>query len=417
MTDLDKFRFFEDLGYTPYDAQREIHECTAPRRVLAWGVRAGKTTSVAWEAVFASMLPSERPSRGWIVAPDYTLADKAFREIVLTFHTKLPHKIIRYSEHEKVLVVRNMGGQPSEVRAKTGENPTALLGEALDWCIVDEAARLKPDIWERYLAARLIDKKGWALLISTPKGKGWFYDLWRLGQNGNDPRWRSWQLPSSRNPHLDQAEIDAVRSRIPEAVFRQEFLAEFIEGAGQVFRNVRDLATGELGKPEGDCVAGLDLAKTQDYTVLVVLDARLRVVHVDRFHRVDWSIQVQRVREASERHGGCSVLVDSTGAGEPVLESLLAGDVPAVGYHLSNRSKNDLINNLALALERREITLPRPDLCPELVDELESFQYSVTDSGNVKTEAPPGYHDDCVIALALAVWQATRRHILLDEVA
>ena len=29
----------------------------------------------------------------------------------------------------------------------------------------------------------------------------------------------------------------------------------------------------------------------------------------------------------------------------------------------------------------------------------------MSDAGNTKTGAPPGYHDDCVIALALAAWQ------------
>jgi hypothetical protein len=56
-------------------------------------------------------------------------------------------------------------------------------------------------------------------------------------------------------------------------------------------------------------------------------------------------------------------------------------------------------------LEQRLITLPKPGLCPELIDELESFEYSVSEQGNTRTGAPSGYHDDTVIGLALAAWQ------------
>ena len=74
----------------------------------------------------------------------------------------------------------------SEVRGKTADNPVSLLGEGLDWLIVDEAARMKPMIWESHLSQRLIDKRGWALLISTPRGKGWFFDLFRRGQRDSE---------------------------------------------------------------------------------------------------------------------------------------------------------------------------------------------------------------------------------------
>jgi hypothetical protein len=52
--------------------------------------------------------------------------------------------------------------------------------------------------------------------------------------------------------------------------------------------------------------------------------------------------------------------------------------------------------------------LPRPQLRPELVDELEAFEYSATDTGRLTSGAPYGFHDDCVIALALAAWSLKR---------
>jgi hypothetical protein len=285
----------------------------------------------------------------------------------------------------------------------------SLLGEGLDGVIIDEAARLKPSIWLSHISQRLIDKRGWALLISTPHGKGWYYDLWRRGQ-GNDPDYKSWNLPSWTNPMLDAEVIEQERSRLPERVFQQEFGAQFIEGAGSVFRNVRECATGDWQDPQDGVryVSGLDLAKTEDYTVHVILDENRRAVFVDRFDRIDWSIQMQRIQVASERYGQSCILVDSTGKGEPIYEALRHSGCYAKPYTFTAKSKAALIDNLALVLEQKTITIPRPELWPEGIEELESFEYSVTDMGNVRTSAPSGTHDDCVIALALAAWQVQR---------
>ena len=409
-TPLVKGTFFRDVGYEPHAGQREVHDCRAPRRVLACGVRWGKTRCAAMEGLAAAMEPKQR-SIGWIAAPTYDLADKVFREIVLIAAEHLRHRIVSIKENERRLVVRNMAGGQSEVRAKSADNPISLLGEGLDWLVIDEAARLRPVVWEGYLSQRLLDKRGWALLLSTPCGKGWFYDMFRRGQ-GADPDYASWNSPSRANPHLNPDLIEAERARLPERVFRQEYEGEFIEGAGSVFRKVRECATGEWREPvPGErYVAGLDLAKVEDFTVLVVMNRMREVVFADRFHRLDWSIQVSRIKAALQRYNHAEVLVDSTGIGEPVYESLRAAGCKAEPYSLTQSSKNDIINHLALALEQGTIVLPKPALWPEGIDEIEAFEYSITDSGNVRTSAPSGVHDDCVIGLGLALWQCGNSH-------
>jgi hypothetical protein len=344
------------------------------------------------------------------VAPTYDLADRVFRELVILIAEHFRHRIVKLREHEKHIVLRNLGGGISELRGKSAENPTSLLGEGLDWLIVDEASRLRSYIWEGHLSQRLIDKKGWALMISTPNGKGWFYDLFQRGQ-GRDPDYASWNNPSWTNPHLDAAMIEAERERLPARRFAQEYGGEFVEGAGQVFRKVREAATGEWQEPLPGKLyyAGLDLAKVEDFTVLVILDQDRRVVFADRFHRLDWALQVNRVVAATDRYNHARVYVDTTGAGEPVFESLWEAGCFPEAYPFTARSKAALVDNLSILLEKGLLTLPRPKLWPEGIDELEAFQYSVTDAGNVRTGAPSGYHDDCVMALALAAW-----HLPLD---
>ncbi|MHC4852398.1 MAG: phage terminase large subunit family protein [Planctomycetota bacterium] len=401
---LNKQALFEDLGYEPHPGQAEIHSSAHPRRVVACGVRWGKTRCAAMEGVAAAMQPSEH-SVGWVVAPTYELTDRVFREMQLVVTTHLRHRIVLMRESDRRLVLRNLAGGTSEIRGKSADNPVSLLGEGLDWVIVDEASRLKPTIWESHLSQRLLDRRGWALLISTPKGKGYFYDLFRRGQ-GRDPDFKSWNYASWTNPLLDKEVIEEERKRLPERVFKQEYGAEFLEGSGAVFHNVRDVATGDWQEPVAGqrYHAGLALAKLEDFTVLCVLNREREVQFVDRFHRIDWTMQVNRVLGTTNRFNRSKVLVDSTGAGEPIFETLRKAGVYAEAYTFTPKSKDALINNLSLCFEQRQVTLPKPELWPEGIDELEAFEYSVTDSGNVRTSAPYGMHDDCVIALALAAW-------------
>ncbi len=399
-----KSAFFRDLGYEPHAGQVEIHASPAQRRVVACGVRWGKTLCAAMEGVAAAMEPKSR-SMGWVVAPTYDLADKVYREIVLIVAEHLRHRIVTLKENERKLVLTNMAGGLSEIRAKSADNPISLLGEGLDWVIVDEAARLKPSIWEGHLSQRLLDKQGWALLISTPKGKGWFYDLYRRGQ-GQDPDYQSWNYPSKTNPYLDAEAIEEERTRLPERVFREQYEAAFLEGSGSVFRYVRECAVGEFAEPVPDAkyYGGLDLAKVEDFTVLVIMDRDMKVVHVDRFNRLDWGIQVERVKAATDRYNHARVNVDTTGAGEPVYENLRRAGIHCDAYPLTARSKAALIDNLAIRFERKLLTLPRPQLWPEGIDEIEAFEFSVTEAGHVRTSAPSGMHDDCVLALGLSAW-------------
>jgi len=142
---IDKTALFADLRYAPHPGQLAVHRSRAPRRVLACGVRWGKTLCAAMEAVAAALEPRER-GVGWVVAPTYDLADKVFREVQLVVGQRLRHRVVTLREHDKVIVLRNLAGGLCEVRGKSADNPVSLLGEGLDFVIVDEAARMKPSI-------------------------------------------------------------------------------------------------------------------------------------------------------------------------------------------------------------------------------------------------------------------------------
>jgi hypothetical protein len=195
-------------------------------RVLGCGVRYGKTTAAVGEATAALNQPCES-SIGWVCGPTFEHADRIFERVKDTILRAFPYRLHSVDLRGHRLVVRNLVGGLSEMWAKSADQPTSLLGEGLDWLILDEAARLKRSVWEEHLSSRLVDRNGWALLLSTPVGRNWFYRLYRKGQRGNDPSIESWARPTSDNPHLDSALIERERARLPADAFSQQYLAQF----------------------------------------------------------------------------------------------------------------------------------------------------------------------------------------------
>src|SRR5262245_29165723 len=96
---LNKRAFFRDLHYDPHPGQWQVHDSTASRRVVACGVRWGKTVCAAMEGLAAAMAPAER-TIGWVVAPTYDLADRVFREIQLIAVQHLRHRIVVMRDSE-----------------------------------------------------------------------------------------------------------------------------------------------------------------------------------------------------------------------------------------------------------------------------------------------------------------------------
>lgn len=382
--------------YSPHPGQKLFHDCPARFRVLACGRRWGKTLACVNEtARFAWQNPG---SLSWWVAPSYAQARIAFDEFRSNLFGAIKKSLAT------MLTIELANG--SVVAFKSAEIPDNLRGVGLGFLVVDEAARVRPDAWHEALRPTLTDAASRAVFISTPAGRNWFYDLFLCGQDPGKTQYASWRFATETNPHVSWADIEHARSTLPERVFRQEYEADFLDDERTVFRAVGSLVRGALREPrKGDrCVMGVDLGKYRDFTVCVVLEtASMNVIAFDRFGQSGWTIQQARI-ERMARQYAAELIVDSTGVGDPVYDWLCASGLRAHGYRFTTESKRRLVENLILTVERGEIALPR---IPELLAELEGFEQVLASSGAVIYGAPPGRHDDCVIALALAVWHAT----------
>lgn len=299
------------------------------------------------------------------------------------------------------------------------DNPDTKRGFTADGIVIDEAGDVSQAAWYEALRPTLMDTGGGAWIIGTPKGQNWFWRECLMAQEREDSRF--WNAPTLgveimdtgglrrvphplENPYIAFSELKQLYRTLPERVFRQEILAEFLEESGGVFRGIREVI--DVGRSTNEaagsgCMLGVDLARVQDFTVLTVLDADRRQVYHERFNQISWERQIATITRVCQQYGKARIWMDSTGVGDPIFEALRNAQLPVQGYNLTNQSKEALIDALALAIENRQVRLM--DL-PTQTAELQAFQYELTPSRNVRMSAPEGMHDDCVIALALANW-------------
>lgn len=377
--------------------QREVAEHPARFRVLAAGRRFGKTRLGSALCIATGVTGG----RAWWVAPSYPVASVGWRQIK-RLAVQVPGVTVREGER----LIEFMGG--GSVQVRSADNPDSLRGEGLDFAVLDECAFIKEDAWREALRPALSDRQGRAMFISTPKGRNWF---WRAFMRGREDggEWEAWRLPTADNPYIPAAEIEAARAMLPERIFQQEYMAEFLEDGGGVFRRVQEAATlAPLPRAEAGAqyVGGIDWGRSNDYTVLSVIDVtNRRQVALDRFSQTDYELQMSRFRAMHERFGVTSWIAEYNSMGGPMVERMQREGYPVRAFTTTNATKGVAIDALALALERGELGL----LADEVqTAELLAYEAETLPSGATRYSAPEGMHDDTVMALALA-WHGANR--------
>lgn len=394
--------------YEPHSGQRLFHETPdiskrSRFRIACCGRRFGKTMASANEIIEHAI--AYKKTVNWWVSPTYQQAMIVYRMIENALSDT--GYMIENLKSEKRILLRN----GSTISFKSADNFNALRGEGVNFLVIDEAATIQREAWEQALRPTLSDKNGRALIVGTPKGRNWFYELFARGCDPEQTEYKSYSFPTWTNPLIPESEIEEVRRSLPADVFRQEYEAQFLEDSAGVFRNIRDCIAGSFEEPTSSkrYFIGWDIAKHTDFSVLICMDHNRHVVAFDRFNQIDYSLQLSRVQAMSEKYRA-PVLMDSTGAGDPVMEQLKLRGVPVEGYNLSSVSKQQLIEHLAVGIEQRLITFPHIDV---LINELQIYEYEMTRAGNVRYNAPAGFHDDCVIALGLAYWKSRQTDAIL----
>ena len=400
-------------SFMPHDGQRAFMNSGARFRTVVAGIRGGKTRAGAVELVrHAASIPG---AHGWVVGPTYTMLDNARRAVLGDTMLKERRDLLKPGGFVK----RDGGGgrlhfaNGSIVDFRSAEWEDTLRGPGIDFMWIDEAQLLSEDAWN-ICRGRTSDTGGRIWCTGTPLGRNWLYREWSKGADPVETEHASWRFPSTFNPMVSPEEVEMMRRQLPEAFFRQEYLAEFVEGVSTVFGDLDPcLVEAPPEWPEETrprCVIGMDVARKHDFSGIVVLSSHGQVAHAERFNRVSWSWQRERVIELVREWDGAPVVVDATGVGDPFVEDLQRAGVDVTPYTMGHHAKKaQLIEQLMLDIQGARMWLPR--IFERLLFELKIYRRELTAAGNVRYSAPDGEHDDMVIALALANWGARRLNL------
>lgn len=293
-----------------------------------------------------------------------------------------------------------------------------VRGYTADGVAIDEAGDVKQDAWHEVLRPMLIDTGGWLWAVGTPKGRNWFFREHTNAYDRDDSM--TWQIPTlgvrveggelirdphpMENPDIPFEEIQRLFSTLPRRVFKQEVLAHFIEGEGAVFRNIAANMKAPETTPQEHSkhkvVAGVDWARQHDFTAISVGCATCGYeLDIDRFNRIEYAFQRDRVKLMCEKWNVNTLLVEENSIGTPNLEMLQREGLPVRGFQTTPSSKPPLMQNLALSLEKEEFDFISN---PVWTAELEAYEQDISEhTGRARFSAPEGMHDDTVIARAL----------------
>ena len=192
------------------------------------------------------------------------------------------------------------------------DEPDSGRGRKYARVVVDEAekARKFREAWNQTIMPTLLDYKGDAWILSTPKfGNTYFKELFHK----DEPSWARFNLSTYDNPHIDPLEVDNLRGQLDELTFRCEILAEDVNLANNPFAYAFD----------NDKHVG-NITYDQRYHVHLSFDFNVDPITCIAVQHIDGCIRV--VKEFALRNSDIYQLCDNIIAAFPKAAFVVTGD-------------------------------------------------------------------------------------------
>lgn len=378
--------------YNPHKNQEKIHNSIngEPYKyyVLNIGRQFGKSLLALNQCLYWA-LNNKGCEIGW-VSPIYNQANKVFEQLVKAFQHD--SSVIVKKDAQKLKIVFCNGSSLQFFSAERYDN---IRGFTFDYLVCDEFAFMSSEAWTEVLRATVLVKGKKVLLISTPNGKNHFYQLFCL--DGVNEQYKSFKMSSYDNPLVNKSEIDDAKVTLPDHIFRQEYLAEFVDGGSSVFGdiNYKEVTTGQT------YYAGLDVARADDYTVLSIFNEKGEHVYIERWRHDSWANIINKVKDVIIKYNA-NTYVEVNSIGDAVfemLQNILPNKNLIQPFVTTSKSKQDIIEQLAVANQNKEASFLPIDWLKKEFDVF-TFEYNPK-SRQIKYSAPVGFHDDGIMATAI----------------
>lgn len=379
--------------------QLEIFNAPQRFKVVAAGRRFGKSRLAAWILLIKALQSTSKDV--FYVAPTFQQS----KDVIWGMLKELGHDVI-VAAHENTGVLTLVNGR--KIYLKGSDRPDTLRGVGLAYCVIDEYASIKVQVWEQIIRPALADVKGGALFIGTPAGRNHFWDLYKYAEEEDDPEWAAFHFTSYDNPFLDPNEIEAAKKTLSTHSFRQEFMSSFEASGSEIFKEEWIKYSTEEPK-EGDYYMAVDLAgfadvakeqgnKKQrlDKTALALCKVNNSGWWVKDIQNGRWDIRETAVRILKmAKDNQVRIIGIEKGALKNAILPYLTDIMKRVGYfpriqdvtHGNQKKTDRIVWSLQGRFEHGRITLNKGDWNSDFVDELLQFP-------------DPRTHDDLVDSLS-----------------
>lgn len=396
-------------GAVLYKAQREIAEriVNGSERISVWcaGRQVGKSYTAVQILLYVAL--NNKNTTSMFVSMTYPQCKKVFQELYNGVRNSGVVKLISKSSYE----IEFING--SKILFRSYQNADSARGYHISGiCVIDEAAWMADGDFEMIFLPMLQNfPNAKCLLISSPRGCNWFSNYYNKGTQPNGS-YVSFKTTYKDNPFCDINEIENFRQTMPDSIFRQEILAEFVSGAtsafGERYKACISPRISSQRNYSDKYFIGIDVGRQDDYTVATVISQISgEVVDILRMRQNTFDQIANEIVKLCQKWKPSSILQEVNGIGDPFFE-LLSSKLNAAGitclqpFTTTNTTKNNIIEALNIVFEQKSIRIPDNK---ELHGELDTFEVSYsTKSRSVTYAARLGFHDDMVMSLAIANW-------------
>jgi phage terminase large subunit-like protein len=247
------------------DPQLQIHNSPARFKFVAAGRRFGKTYLAAMECILHALAthnvfgdPLDNSSEVVYFGVDREQAKRNVWNLLKEFAKPFT---VHIRENDYVITVSN-GINDCRIRLLGMDAPDKARGLKIRYAVMDEYADHPADAWEEIIRPALMDSRGGALFIGTPKGKNHSYELYLYARSGEDPEWAAFSFQSHDNTTLNRQELEKVAmdyARGSPELYAQEIEGKFIAKGGALF-DMEDFPIVEKEPDGGSWFITVDLA-------------------------------------------------------------------------------------------------------------------------------------------------------------
>jgi len=381
-----------DLNFFPHQKQKEVIQKINDESLfcitVCAGRQSGKTKLLINMLVYKCL--KEKNLKHLFVMPVDSQLRKNYNEISILLEKV--KKVLVKEERRTQGDMRILFVNGSEIIFRSAAAGDSIRGLTVDYLWVDECAFIKKDVLDYVLLPTLTIRGKKMILFSTPKGKNFFYEYFYKQNN----KFSSIKFTSYDNPLANVEFIELQKSVLPDVIFNQEYMAEFVDSSS-VFIDIDKRCTlKEKYTKEEEVFGGIDVGLVNDKTVVTLFNKKKEMVFLKVYPNTDTSILVEQITTELSRWNLKKCYIETNGIGLPIFQ-LLRKKIKVEPFTTTPKSKNEIINDLISDFNSGIISLINDK---DLKFEFENFQFfSLTGKfgGGVG-------HDDIVMSTAIALY-------------